>query len=72
MIAGVALVENGLADIARALTGRNDKRAAELIGGLASVVFGVLALSWPDVTVVVGCPVRGAHRAVRLLAALRR
>jgi uncharacterized membrane protein HdeD (DUF308 family) len=61
VIVGLALVENGLADIARALTGRNDKRAAELIGRLASVVFGVLALSWPDVTVVVVAVLFGAR-----------
>jgi uncharacterized membrane protein HdeD (DUF308 family)/acetyl esterase/lipase len=53
VVVGVALVVDGLVDGVKALTGRSEEPTAELIGGGASVVFGVLALSWPDVTVFV-------------------
>jgi hypothetical protein len=43
------------------LRGTTDERLAAIIGGLASVVFGVLALAWPDVTVLVVAVVFGAR-----------
>jgi len=61
VVVGVALVVNGLLDIVRALTGRAEEWAAELIGGLATVIFGVLALTWPDVTVFVVAVLFGAR-----------
>jgi hypothetical protein len=42
----------------------------DLIAGAASVVFGVLALSWPDVTVFVVAVLFGARGVVRSLATL--
>jgi uncharacterized membrane protein HdeD (DUF308 family) len=61
VIVGVALVVNGVADIVKGLTGRHEEPVAEVIGGLASIVFGVLALSWPDVTVFVVAVLFGAR-----------
>jgi len=48
---GVSVVRPQGFDVFSALTGRSEERAADLIGGLATVVFGVLALSWPDITI---------------------
>jgi uncharacterized membrane protein HdeD (DUF308 family) len=44
-----------------AARGTADQRVAAALSGLASVVFGVLALSWPDVTVLVIAVVFGAR-----------
>ena len=61
IIVGVALVVNGVGDILKAVTGRHEEPVAEVIGGLASIVFGVLALTWPDVTVFVVALLFGAR-----------
>jgi uncharacterized membrane protein HdeD (DUF308 family) len=61
VIVGVALVVNGVGDIFKGLTGRHEEPVGEVIGGLASIVFGVLALSWPDVTVFVVAVLFGAR-----------
>ncbi len=50
---GVALIAGGLLDVAAGIRGSTDERLASVLGGAASVVFGVLALSWPSVTVLV-------------------
>jgi uncharacterized membrane protein HdeD (DUF308 family)/acetyl esterase/lipase len=61
VVVGVALVVNGIAEIVKAFTGPREEPAAELIGGAASIVFGVLALSWPDVTVLLVAVLFGAR-----------
>jgi hypothetical protein len=62
VVIGVALVVSGLVDVVRVVAQRQrSERAAVLIGGLASIVFGVLALSWPDVTVLVVAVLFGAR-----------
>lgn len=48
---GWALIALGVADLLRVLLER-EGRPARLMGGLAAVVFGVVALTWPDVTVL--------------------
>lgn len=48
---GGVLIALGLADLLRALLER-EGRSARVMGGLAAVVFGVVALTWPDVTVL--------------------
>lgn len=48
---GGVLIALGLADLLRALQER-EGRAARVMGGVAAVIFGVLALTWPDVTVL--------------------
>lgn len=50
---GVALVAGGALDVWAGLRGSTDERAASVLGGLASAVFGVLALVWPSVTALV-------------------
>jgi hypothetical protein len=62
VVVGVALVVSGLVDVLRTVAGRQrSERASVLIGGLASIVFGVLALSWPEVTVLVVAVLFGAR-----------
>jgi uncharacterized membrane protein HdeD (DUF308 family)/acetyl esterase/lipase len=52
IVIGAALVVNGLSDVVGAVSGKQrSERVAALIGGVASVVFGVLALAWPDITI---------------------
>jgi uncharacterized membrane protein HdeD (DUF308 family)/alpha-beta hydrolase superfamily lysophospholipase len=62
VVVGVGLVVNGILDAVHAVTGRGrPERVALFLGGLTSVVFGVLALSWPDVTVFVVAVLFGAR-----------
>jgi uncharacterized membrane protein HdeD (DUF308 family)/alpha-beta hydrolase superfamily lysophospholipase len=58
---GAALVVDGLLDIVGGIRGSIDERISSVIGGLASVIFGLLAWSWPDVTVLVVAVVFGAR-----------
>lgn len=44
------LVVHGLASVVRALRGTADARAAALLAGFATVILGVVSLSWPVVT----------------------
>ncbi len=53
VLVGLALVVGGLLDAIAGVRGSTDERLASIIGGVASVIFGVLALSWPSVTVLV-------------------
>jgi uncharacterized membrane protein HdeD (DUF308 family) len=68
IVVGVAMIVGGLLDVIGGLTGSADERIASVIGGLASAIFGVLALTWPDVTVLVVAVVFGARL---VLAGLR-
>jgi uncharacterized membrane protein HdeD (DUF308 family) len=58
---GVALVLSGIAGILRGIRGRSEERTADLIGGAASVAFGLVAVSWPDVTTLVVAVLFGAR-----------
>lgn len=53
VVVGVALIVGGVLDVVAGLRGTTDERLASIVGGAASVIFGVLALSWPSVTVLV-------------------
>ena len=53
LVVGAGMVIGGLAKIAAGLRGRVESRFAPVVGGVAGVIVGVLALSWPDVTVLV-------------------
>lgn len=64
LVVGVSLIVGGVADIAAGIRATRDERFASVVGGLASVVFGVLALAWPDVTVLVVAVVFGARTVV--------
>ncbi len=61
LVAGCALIVGGLIDVVSGGRGMLDRRVAAVIGGTASVVFGVLALAWPDVTILVVAVVFGAR-----------
>ena len=61
---GVALIVAGVIDVAQGLRGTTDERIAAAIGGAASATFGVLALAWPDVTLLVVAIVFGARMVV--------
>jgi uncharacterized membrane protein HdeD (DUF308 family) len=53
VVLGVVLVVGGAARAVGGLRGTRDERLAALLGGTADVVLGLLALAWPDVTLVV-------------------
>jgi len=53
VVVGVALVLTGVLELFQARTQQGVERWNTGLGGLASVVFGVLVLAWPDVSVLV-------------------
>ncbi|MCE6996362.1 DUF308 domain-containing protein [Saccharothrix sp. S26] len=61
VLAGVALIVAGVVDGVRASRGAADQRVTSAVRGVAAVLFGVLALSWPDVTEIVLAVVFGAR-----------
>jgi uncharacterized membrane protein HdeD (DUF308 family)/alpha-beta hydrolase superfamily lysophospholipase len=61
IVAGISMIIGGFARITSALRGTVDQRVAAALSGLASVILGALALSWPDVTVLVIAVVFGAR-----------
>lgn len=75
LVAGISMVLGGLLDVLSGVRGTADERLASVIWGVASVILGVLALTWPDVTLLVVAVVLGARTAIfggRLIhAALR-
>lgn len=56
-----ALLVGGVTDLGAARTVRGRDRVDGVVGGATSVVLGLLALAWPDVTVLVVSVVFGAH-----------
>src|SRR5690606_16342465 len=52
-VVGIALVVGGLWDLALGLPAAAGQRTVAVAGGLTTLLFGVLALAWPDVTVLV-------------------
>ncbi|WP_309112758.1 alpha/beta fold hydrolase [Saccharothrix sp.] len=61
VLAGVALIVAGVVDVVTGLRGAADQRVTVVVRGVAAVVFGVLALSWPDITEIVVAVVFGAR-----------
>lgn len=53
LIAGVSLIAGALPRIVSGIRGGPDGRVVPLFSGVSRAIFGVLALSWPDVTVLV-------------------
>lgn len=72
VIVGVALVVNGGLRVLSAVRGARtlDARVATIATGIAEVVFGVLALLWPDITLLVVAVVFGARLVVAGLVEL--
>jgi uncharacterized membrane protein HdeD (DUF308 family)/alpha-beta hydrolase superfamily lysophospholipase len=60
-VVGIALIVGGVLDVVAGLRGSTDERVAAVISGAATIVFGVLALSWPSVTVLVVAILFGAR-----------
>lgn len=59
--AAVALLVGGVADLVLARRVRGTARFNAVIGGVVSIALGVLALAWPDITVLVIAVVFGAR-----------
>jgi uncharacterized membrane protein HdeD (DUF308 family) len=53
IVAGISMVAGGLGRVIDVVRRRARERAPAALVGIASVILGVLALSWPDVTVLV-------------------
>lgn len=52
-VVGIWLVVDGVVDVVSGFRGGADQRLASFLKGVASIVFGVLALAWPDITILV-------------------
>jgi uncharacterized membrane protein HdeD (DUF308 family)/alpha-beta hydrolase superfamily lysophospholipase len=61
IIVAVALLVSGVARLLDVRHGTLDARAAAVLSGLASILFGVLALTWPDLSTVVIAVLFGAR-----------
>jgi uncharacterized membrane protein HdeD (DUF308 family) len=64
IVAGMSMVLGGFARLNAAVRARGADRAVAALTGLAGVVFGALALSWPDVTVLVLALFVGARTVI--------
>jgi uncharacterized membrane protein HdeD (DUF308 family)/pimeloyl-ACP methyl ester carboxylesterase len=53
IVTGISMVLGGLTRVAGAVRGRVDDRVIAALAGAASVIFGILALSWQDMTVLI-------------------
>jgi uncharacterized membrane protein HdeD (DUF308 family) len=75
ILAGVSMVVGGVMRLIAALRGGADDRLIAALAGVASVVFGALALAWVDVTVLVLALLVGARTVLfgfaQIAAALR-
>jgi uncharacterized membrane protein HdeD (DUF308 family) len=75
VIVGLGMVVAGLSDLIGGVRGTEDERLAAVLKGAASVIFGVLALAWPDVTVLVIAVIFGIRTVLfgfaELLTAIR-
>jgi uncharacterized membrane protein HdeD (DUF308 family) len=64
VVAGLGMVAAGTAKIVNGGRGRAETRIVAVIAGLASIAFGVLALAWPTVTLLVVAVAFGARTVV--------
>ena len=53
LLVAAALIVDGVLDLARSRGVHGTARANAVVGGATAVVLGLLALAWPDVTVLV-------------------
>jgi uncharacterized membrane protein HdeD (DUF308 family)/alpha-beta hydrolase superfamily lysophospholipase len=60
-LVGAGMIIAGAGDVVSGLKGSTDERIASLLRGGASAILGVVALAWPDVTLLVVAIVFGAR-----------
>lgn len=74
VVVGLALIVNGVLGLVAAFRRAHswDARVADAAFGIAGIVFGVLALAWPDITLLIVAVVFGARLVMGGLAALWR
>jgi uncharacterized membrane protein HdeD (DUF308 family) len=60
-LVGGGMVVAGVGDVVGGLRGSTDERIASVLRGVASAILGVVAVAWPDVTVLVVAIVLGAR-----------
>jgi uncharacterized membrane protein HdeD (DUF308 family)/acetyl esterase/lipase len=53
IVAGISMILGGVTKVTGAIRGRVEDRVIGVLTGMASVILGLLALSWPDKTVLV-------------------
>lgn len=74
-LVGVFLIVDGVADVWGGFKAGTDQKLAAVIKGVATVVFGVVALAWPDITLLVVALVFAARLIVfggsRVISAFR-
>lgn len=61
LFVGVSLVVGGVGDLLSGLRGTSDERLAAVLKGVAGAVLGVVALAWPDITVLVVAVIFGVR-----------
>ncbi len=75
IVVGIGMIVSGATRLAAGWRGRTDERYSSLVGGLAGVIFGMLALAWQDVTILVVAllvgPVAIIYGAQQIIRALR-
>jgi uncharacterized membrane protein HdeD (DUF308 family) len=72
VVVGVLLVLTGIERVVSGVRGTTDQRWAAALLGVAEVFFGVLALSWPDLTLLVVAVVFGARMVMFGLSVIGR
>lgn len=72
VVVGVAMIASGALDAARAVREGVADRGADLALAIAGVLLGVLALAWPDVSVLALAAVLGARLALLGVQLVRR
>jgi uncharacterized membrane protein HdeD (DUF308 family)/alpha-beta hydrolase superfamily lysophospholipase len=63
-VVAVALIVSGIVRLVGALRGTEDQRLAAVLLGVASLILGVVALAWPDITLLVVAVVFGVWLVV--------
>ncbi len=72
IVVAVALIVAGGARLLAALRGEADQRGAAVLLGIASIVLGVVALGWPDITLLVVAVLFGIRLVLYGLALIAR
>jgi uncharacterized membrane protein HdeD (DUF308 family)/pimeloyl-ACP methyl ester carboxylesterase len=75
IVVGIGMLLSGVARVSAGWRSQVEERYSAVVGGLAAIVFGILALAWPDVTILVVAllvgPVAIVYGAVQVLRGVR-